>query len=98
MSIRQGNNIIANTTVPSIYTAGAGITVDHNVITAKAKYIYETAIASATWTINHNLNDYPSVTVVDTAGSIFECKVTYQDENTCVVEMNLPIKGKAYLN
>lgn len=98
MSIRQGNNIIANTTVPSVYTAGAGIAIDNSIISAKAKYIFDMGVASTVWEIQHNLNDYPSVTVVDTAGTVFECKVTYINSNKCMLEMNLPVKGKAYLN
>lgn len=98
MSIRQGNNIIANKTVPSVYTAGNGIIVDHNVISVKSRYIFEMGIASTTWEIEHNLDDFPSVTVVDSAGTIFDCKVTYINSNKCVVEMNVPITGKAYLN
>lgn len=98
MSIRQGDNIIANKTVPSIYTGGAGIVVNHNVITAKAKYTHDQSVAARTWEIQHDLNDFPSVTVVDSAGTVFDCRVTYVDSNHCRVEMNLPIKGKAYLN
>lgn len=98
MSIRQGDNIIANKTVPSVYTAGAGIIVDNQVIKSKIKYTFEMGVPSATWEIQHNLNDFPSVTVVDSAGTIFDCRVTYINENKCVVEMNIPITGKAYLN
>lgn len=98
MSIRQGNNIIANKTVPSVYTAGNGIVIDHNVIKAKAKYIHDQVTAANTWEIQHNLDDFPSVTIVDTAGTIFDCKVRYIDSNRCIVEMNLPVRGKAYLN
>lgn len=98
MSIRQGNTVIANKTVPSVYTAGAGVTVNNNVITSTAKYIHDQGVAATTWEIQHDLNDFPSVTVVDTAGTIFDCKITYIDSNNCRLEMNLPIKGKAYLN
>lgn len=37
-------------------------------------YQYDhTEEASETWEITHNLGKYPSVTVVDTAGTMIEC-------------------------
>ena len=98
MSIRQGDKIIANKTVPSVYTAGSGVVVDNGIISLKVKYIYETEVEKTTWRIEHNLNDYPSVTVVDSAGSVLECSVKYDSPNVCIVEMNLPCTGRAYLN
>lgn len=61
-------------------------------------YIHEQGIASDTWTIEHNLNKFPSVTLVDTAGTQFQGRVEYIDENNCIVYMNGATKGKAYLN
>lgn len=70
-----------------------------NLVTITAKtYIHEQGISSDTWEINHNLNKYPSVTVVDTAGTVFTAQVEYNDENTCTVYINGATKGKAYLN
>ena len=66
-------------------------------ITSKT-YTHEQGIASDTWEINHNLNKYPSVTLVDTAGTQFQGRVEYTDENNCIVYMNGATKGKAYLN
>lgn len=67
------------------------------VVTSKT-YIHEQGISSDTWTIEHNLNKYPSVTLVDTAGTQFQGRVEYIDENNCIVYMNGATKGKAYLN
>lgn len=61
-------------------------------------YIHEQGISSDTWTIEHNLNKFPSVTLVDTAGTQFQGRVEYIDENNCIVYMNGATKGKAYLN
>ena len=61
-------------------------------------YIFEQGIASDIWVINHNLNKYPSVTVVDTAETVFTAQVEYNDKNTCTVYINGSTKGKAYLN
>lgn len=61
-------------------------------------YIHNQSTASAEWTINHNLNKYPSVTVVDSAGTICEGTVTYIDTNTIVCNFNGAFSGTAYLN
>jgi hypothetical protein len=52
--------------------------------------------ASATWVIEHNFEDYPSVRVVDSAGSLVEGAVRYVDENTVEVTFASPFGGVAY--
>lgn len=67
-------------------------------VVTSTTYIHEQGVASDTWEINHNLNKYPSVTVIDTAGTIFSAQVEYNDENTCTVYINGATKGKAFIN
>ena len=61
-------------------------------------FVFEQAIASDTWEIEHNLNKHPSVTVVDSAGTVFYPAVQYIDENNIIITMNGATTGKAYLN
>lgn len=61
-------------------------------------YIHEQGVSSDTWQIQHNLKKYPSVTVVDTAGTVFTAQVEYIDENNCTIHINGATKGKAFLN
>lgn len=61
-------------------------------------FVFEQGVASDRWEIQHNLNKYPSVTLVDSANTQFVAQVEYIDENNCVVYMNGATKGKAYLN
>jgi hypothetical protein len=61
-------------------------------------FVFEQGIASDTWVIEHNLNKYPSVSLVDSAGTQFDADVEYNDENTCTVRMNGATTGKAFLN
>lgn len=61
-------------------------------------YIHEQGIASDVWEINHNLNKYPSVTVVDSGDNVVIGYVTYVDKNNVIVNFNGAFKGKAYLN
>lgn len=75
------------------------VTREGNAVTLTSKtYVHEQGIASDTWVINHNLNKFPSVTLVDSAGTQFQGRVEYTDENNCIVYMNGATKGKAYLN
>ena len=59
--------------------------------------------AASTWTINHNSNRYPSVTVVDSAETVVIGTVVYNSANqitlTFFVEGDAyEFTGKAYLN
>lgn len=61
-------------------------------------YVFEQAETSDTWTITHNLNKRPSITVVDTADNIIYPAVQYIDNNSCIITFDNATKGKAYLN
>lgn len=61
-------------------------------------YMFEQAIPSATWEIQHNLNKYPSVSIVDSAGSVVMGDVLYVDKNKVVLTFTGQFNGKAYLN
>jgi hypothetical protein len=50
------------------------------------------------WTAIHNMNKYPSVTVVDSAGSIVEGAVDYLSLNSCKITFCGAFSGKAYFN
>lgn len=61
-------------------------------------YIYEQAIPSDTWVINHNLNTRPSITVVDSAGDTVIGSETYNNDNTITITFTSAFSGSAYLN
>ena len=50
------------------------------------------------WDIHHNLNKYPSVTVVDNKGKEIICEVRYISPKHIKLLFNGKFKGKAYLN
>lgn len=60
-------------------------------------YIHEQSISSNEWYIEHNLNRFPSVTVVDSADNQYEGSVTYLNQNEIIIEFNAPFTGKAFL-
>ena len=67
-------------------------------ITGNTTYIHEQGLASDIWEINHNLNKWPSITVVDSAENVVMGDEQYIDNNTLVIRFNNSFKGKAYLN
>lgn len=71
-----------------------------NAVVARVRvtYTHNQMQASDFWEINHNLNKKPSVTVVDSGGSVVMGEVTYIDDNSLAVGFAYPFSGKAYLN
>lgn len=58
----------------------------------------QSIVAAEEWTINHNMNKHPSVTVVDSANTYVVGEVEYHDANALTVRFKYAFKGKAYLN
>ena len=59
--------------------------------------------SSSTWVVTHNLNRFPSVTVVDSADSIIQGCVLYNSNKQLTITFfsksaPLAFQGKAYLN
>lgn len=62
-------------------------------------FVFEQAIASDTWTIEHNLNKYPSVMVVDSAGNAqIPDEIQYNSIDKITVTFISAFAGTAYLN
>jgi len=61
-------------------------------------YVHNQTISSSTWTINHNLNKYPSVTVQDSAGDTVRGILAYTNLNTVTLTFSAAYTGIAYLN
>ena len=61
-------------------------------------YTHDQIASSKTWVVTHGLNKYPSVSVVDSAGSLVVGEVVYLNSNQLVLTFNAMFSGKAYLN
>lgn len=61
-------------------------------------YVHYQNVQSDTWEIQHNLDKYPSVTVVDSANNIVIGDIRYIDANNVVVTFTVPFSGKAFCN
>jgi hypothetical protein len=65
---------------------------------ARVSYDHTQGVASNSWVINHNLGFKPNVTVVDSAGTIYEGEITYTNTNSLTVSFSASFSGKAYLS
>lgn len=61
-------------------------------------YTHTQTSASATWTVVHNLNCKPSVTIVDSAGNVQIGEVLYDSDNQITLAFAAAFSGFAYLN
>lgn len=62
-----------------------------------AEFIHTQSIATSVWTINHNRDTYPSVTIIDSANNIVIGNVCYTNSNQLTVTFNGDFTGKAYI-
>lgn len=82
------------------------VTASFTYVTSKSKaledlvktYRHEQIEPSDTWVITHNLGRYPSVTVVDSAGTVVVGEVTYDSENQVTITFVGAFSGYALLN
>ena len=61
-------------------------------------YAYPQDNASDVWVVTHNMNKYPSVSVVDSAGSTVVGDVLYDSLNQVTITFSAPFSGKAFFN
>lgn len=72
---------------------------DFNTVDSSDKnYIHNQTIPSSEWTVEHNLNKYPSVSVMLPSGHIGIADVTHIDENNLTITFAGDETGKAIIN
>jgi hypothetical protein len=64
----------------------------------KSTYIATQNTPAITWTLTHSLDKYPSVTVVDSAGSVVYGDIQYISRDVIEVTFSGAFSGTAYLN
>lgn len=67
-------------------------------IATLVSYTHNQLATSNLWTINHNLNFHPNVTVYDSGGSMVEGTVNHTNAVTLTINFSDPISGKAHLS
>jgi hypothetical protein len=67
-------------------------------IVALVSYRHTQNTPLTTWTVNHNLNFYPNVTVFNSAGSQVEGNVEHINETSLTITFSSTVSGKAHLS
>ena len=67
-------------------------------ISADKNFVFTQNNPAVTWTITHDLDKFPSVSVVDSANEIVYGDVIYTNTNSLTVTFTAAFSGKAYLN
>ena len=60
-------------------------------------YVHTQAVASAVWTINHNLGGQPVAVVLDSAGTQCEGTFSYPSTNQMIITFTAAFTGVAYV-
>ena len=61
-------------------------------------YEHNQILSNEIWNIEHNLDKYPSVTVVDSAETVVYGEIQYINKNNLRIIFSAEFAGKAYLN
>lgn len=77
------------------FTALTSTTVDAAVL--NDRHVHTQGAASSTWNITHLLGGKPSVTIVDSSGTVVYGEVVYNSDTSITVLFSAPFSGYAYL-
>lgn len=73
--------------------------VDFDIVNSNDKnYIHNQTIPSSEWSVEHNLNKYPSASVMLPSGHIGIADITHIDENNLIITFAGDETGKAIIN
>jgi hypothetical protein len=61
-------------------------------------YVYHQGAPSKDWIVYHNLDCFPSITVVDSSQNVVIGNVEYLNSNAVMISFSGEFSGKAYIN
>lgn len=61
-------------------------------------YVHNQSTTASAWTVNHNLNKYCSVTVVDSNDDVVIGEIHYNSLNQVTLSFTASFSGKAFCN
>lgn len=95
MTLKTNGNLNLDCDYLNLSANGSNI---GTIVGGDKNYIHNQGTASSVWNINHKLNKYPSVTVIDSANNEVEGEISYIDLNNITIKFNSSFSGKAILN
>ena len=94
-----GDTVVVTSTVTELIDVGIqGPAGPQGIPGYSRSFEFIQSLPSSVWTITHDLGKTPSVTIVDSAGSLVEGDVTYIGTTGVVVRFGGSFAGQAVLN
>ena len=98
-SIYLEDKLYDGSATPSPGTAGQQLlSTATGVVWTDQTFIHSQGSANTTWTVTHNLNKYPSVTIVTSTDVVIIGNIAYNSVNQLTITLANADSGKAYLN
>jgi hypothetical protein len=69
----------------------------HAAQTPSVRHVHTQSAASTTWTVTHTLGGRPSVTIVDSSGTVVIGEIAYNSDTQVTISFTAPFSGFAYL-
>lgn len=98
-NVSSNYNVLTNKPkINGVTLEGDKTSEDLGIDVADANFLYEQTEASDEWIIVHNLNKYPAVSIIDSAGDEVVGNVHYDSANQVTITFVGAFKGTATLN
>lgn len=95
-------NLLNIITIKYLSDTSIKITYNRNItqedVTGDKHFVHLQGPASNLWTVTHNLNKKPSVTIIDSSGNMVVGKLVYVNLNVLTIQFISPISGEAICN
>ena len=90
-------NIAGNSNLAELARYDFAIFTPSALVTDK-NFVFTQAVPSIEWTVQHNMDKFPSVSVVNNNNILMYGNTTYVDTNNLIINFSAGFSGKAYLN
>lgn len=75
-----------------------GVTVSPVEVETDKHYVHNQTIPAYEWPVNHDLNKFPAVQIVDSSGRVVIGEIQYVDADNLVVRFEFLFSGTVYCN
>ena len=97
VSLQDVEDLIANSTIGTTDELTEG-SINKYFTVGRVSYEHIQDEVSKDWVIVHNLGFKPNVTVIDSAGTIYEGEIAYTNTTTLTISFSAAFSGKAFLS
>lgn len=61
-------------------------------------YVHIQGVPATTWNVTHNLNKFPSVSIINSIDEVVYGLITYVDANNITLQFSASFSGRAFFN